>query len=90
MGDRVVEAVASDCAAEGAKDVAGIVVGPLDVGGLAVASERDRARSGPWTKVRAGLREVGVWGEPERVGVLRGSEHELARELDRGRDRGAS
>jgi hypothetical protein len=42
-----------DCAAQGAKDAIGIVVGPVDVERLAVAAERDRAGPLPRAEVQA-------------------------------------
>ena len=83
--DRVVKAFATDRAAQSPKDMVGIVVGAFDVGWLAVASKGDRAGPGPRAEARARLLEVGVRGEPELVGVLGGSQHEVAHELDRGR-----
>jgi len=84
-----VEACAPDCALEGADDAVGVVVGAGDVGRLAVAPEGDRARTGR-PEVRAGLLQVGVGREPELAGVLGGSEHELADEVDRRRMGGVS
>ena len=77
------EAVASDGPLEGAQDVVGVVVGAGNVGGLAVASEGDRAWSAPRSEVIACLLEVGVGGEPEPVGVVGGSKDEVADEFDR-------
>ena len=57
----------------------GVVVGPGDVGGLAVAPKRDRARS----EVIARSVEVGVGCESESLGVLGGSEHEVADKFNR-------
>ena len=79
----MVEGVVPDRAAEGAKDVVGIVVGTGHVAGFAVASECDRAGAGPWPEVRAGLLEVGVWSESEFLGVSGCSEHEVLYEFDR-------
>lgn len=67
--DRVLKAVASDGAAQGAKDVSGIVVGALDVGWFPVAAERDRAGPGPRPEVLASVLEVGMRSEPKPVGV---------------------
>jgi hypothetical protein len=85
-----VKAVASDRAAQGAKDVSGIVVGTLDVSWLPVASERDRAGISPGAEVRASVLEVRMRSEPNKpMRVLGCSQHEVAHELNRSRLGGA-
>jgi len=77
------KSTASNRSAQGAKDAIGIVLRAVDVERFAVTAERDRARSLPWTEMRAGLLEVGVRREPESAGVLARTQHEVANEIDR-------
>src|SRR5258708_36904338 len=67
-----------------AHDARCVVVRALDVEGLAIAPEADRARPGPWSEVTSGFLEFRGRLEAQAPGVLDGPEHQVARQL-RGR-----
>src|SRR6266702_8118856 len=82
-GDEEVVVVPSGGMLQRAHDVCRVVVGALDVEGLAVASEADHARPGPWSEMTGGFLESGGWLEAQAARVLDGSEHQVARQLGR-------
>ena len=79
--------VAADGAMEGAHDPHGVVVGPLEVGGPAVAAELDGAGLGQRPVVAGGPEQVGVRLEAEPPRVLDPAPHQVAGQLDRRRHR---
>ena len=82
-GDEEVVVVPSGGMLQRAHDVCRVVVGALDVEGLAVASEADHARPGLWSEVTGGFLDSGSWLEARTSRVLDGSGHQVARQLGR-------
>src|SRR6266508_1546927 len=83
-GDEVVEVVGPDGTLQGVEDARGVVMGALDEQGFAVASEADRAGTGPWAEVAGGLVEARGGLEAEAARVLHRAEHQVLRQVQWG------
>ncbi|MGX6601919.1 hypothetical protein ACWKSP_07265 [Micromonosporaceae bacterium Da 78-11] len=77
----VVVVALPDGAVEGGRDRGGVVSWALDVQGLAIAAERDRAGWRPFPEMPGDQVEVGVRLESQTTGVLDAAEHQLLDEI---------
>src|SRR5215211_5332909 len=80
--DAVVEVLPGGTS-QGGEDAFGVVVRTLDVQGLAVVAELDRARAGPGTEVPGGGLEARGGLEAETSGVVDGAEHQVLGQVQR-------